>query len=113
MRLEPKVEKQLCERFLRTFLDIVILYRLENSEPMSGYGFLQFIHEKFGILLSSGTVYSNLYALEREGFIEGHSRPRKRVYKVSDKGRQFIEATCHALSSVQNLIKKVMKERRS
>lgn len=113
MRLEPKVEKKLCERFLKNFLDILILSRLENGAPMSGYDFVQLIREKFGILLSPGTIYANLYALEREGFIKGYSRPRKRVYKIVDRGRQFLEATYHAMNSVQNLIKKITRERRS
>lgn len=113
MRLESKVEKRLCKRVLKNFLDVLILSKLENSEPMSGYDFIGFIHEEFGILISTGTIYSTLYALEREGFIKGYQSRGKRVYRILNKGRQFIEATYHAIDPVKNWIGKIMKKRRS
>ena len=111
LRLESKVEKQLRERILKNFLDVVILSRLEKSEPMGGYDFIRLIHEEFGILISTGTIYSNLYALERKGFVKSYLSRKRRVYKIVDKGRQFVEAASHAMKSVQNWIEKMMKAR--
>ncbi len=102
MRSKLKVEKQLCERVLKNFLDVFNLSELENGVTMSGYDFVRFIHEEFGILISTATIYSDLYALEREGFIKGYESRKKRVYKIVDKGRQFIEAAYHAKNSVQD-----------
>ena len=111
MRLKSEVEKQLRERVLKNFLDVLILSKLENSEPMSGYDFIGFIHEEFGIIISTGTIYSNLYALERDGFIKGYQSQGKRVYKMSNTGMQFIEETCQAIDPVKNWIEKIMKKR--
>ena len=47
-----------------------MLAELRNG-AMSGYDAISFIHNKFGVLVSSGTVYSHLYALERDGLIKG------------------------------------------
>lgn len=51
-------------------MDIIILAELRNR-PMSGYDVISFIHNKFRLIVSSGTVYSLLYSLERNGLITG------------------------------------------
>ena len=58
---------------------------------MGGYDVLGFIHKEFNTLLSSGTVYSFLYSLERDGLIKGASGRRKRVYVLTEKGKNKIE----------------------
>jgi len=65
-------------------MDIIILAELRN-EPMSGYDVISFIHNKFHLLVSSGTVYSLLYSLERNDLIKGTWDKRKRVYKQSSQ----------------------------
>lgn len=72
-------------------MDILMLAELRNG-AMSGYDAIGFIHDKFGVLVSSGTVYSHLYALERDDLIEGAWDTKKRVYKITDKGMQALEA---------------------
>jgi DNA-binding PadR family transcriptional regulator len=58
---------------------------------MSGYDVVKYLHQKFHILPSAGTVYSLLYALERRNFIEGIENQSKRVYKLTQKGEKFLE----------------------
>lgn len=106
MRLESKVEEQLRKRVAKDFLDFIILSKLENGAPKSGYDFIGFIHEKYGVLISSGTIYSKLYGLEREGFITGSSSERKRVYKITNMGKQFADA---AQETVQHIIWRILK----
>ena len=67
-----------------------MLAELRNG-TMSGYDAIGFIHDKFGVLVSSGTVYSHLYALERDGLIEGTWDTKKRVYEITEKGTQALE----------------------
>lgn len=71
-------------------MDILVLAELRNG-AMSGYDAIGFIHDKFGVLVSSGTVYSHLYALEREELIEGTWDTKKRVYRITEKGEQALE----------------------
>lgn len=39
MNLRAKVGKELRRRVVKNFLDVLILSKLENSEPMGGYDF--------------------------------------------------------------------------
>jgi DNA-binding PadR family transcriptional regulator len=58
------------ERIIKSFMDIVILAELRNGAPR-GYDVISFIHNRFHLLVSSRTVYSLPYSLERSGLIEG------------------------------------------
>ena len=56
--------KKMNERIIKNFLDIIIMSELRNG-PLSGYDIISYIHNKFQLLVSSGTIYSLLYSLER------------------------------------------------
>jgi DNA-binding PadR family transcriptional regulator len=83
-------------RIVQDFLDLVILLEL-RKRPLSGYDVISFVHNKFHILLSSGTVYSYLYALERDTLVKGEYAQRKRIYTLTDRGRE----TARALSDLE------------
>jgi len=103
MAMEAKVLRQMHERIIKSFMDIIILAELKNGS-MSGYDVISFIHNKFNLLVSSGTVYSMLYSLERNGLIEGKWDERKRVYKLTDKGQKMIETLLSANDKLKNFI---------
>jgi DNA-binding PadR family transcriptional regulator len=75
------------ERIVKNFMCITILTELRNG-PISGYDVISFIHNKFHLLVSSGTVYSLLYSIERNGLIKGTWKERKRVYKLEEIGKK-------------------------
>ena len=95
-------------RIIKNFLDVLILAELRNG-PMSGYDVIAYIHNKFRLLVSSGTVYSLLYALERDGLIGGSWNQRKRVYKLTDKGEETIKAIMNANDRIQLLMSNLLK----
>jgi DNA-binding PadR family transcriptional regulator len=107
-RLEGKILKKMHERIIKNFMDIIILAEI-RSAPMSGYDVISFIHNKFHLLVSSGTVYSLLYSLERNELIEGTWNERKRVYKLTDKGRKTIETVLSANDKIKNFITGLLK----
>jgi DNA-binding PadR family transcriptional regulator len=80
---------------------------------MSGYDVIAYIHNKYRLLVSSGTVYSLLYSLEREGLIAGAWNQRKRVYKLTDKGVETIKAIMSANDKIQLLMSSLLKVQRS
>jgi len=102
-RLESEVLKKMHRRIVKSFMDILILAELRNG-PMSGYDVIAFVHNKFGILVSSGTVYSLLYSLEREDMIRGVWAKRKRVYELTERGGQTIEAILNANDKIKGLM---------
>ena len=79
--------EKLQSRVIHEFMDIFILAQMKKGS-LSGYDAISLIHTRFGILVSSGTVYSLLYSLERDGWIKGVWNDRKRVYELAEKGEQ-------------------------
>jgi len=98
--LKKEILREVQERILKSFLDMLILSEL-RKESKSGYDVITFIHQKFNILPSSGTVYSTLYLLEREGLIKGGWVQGKRVYTLTDKGKKTIHAILAASEKIQ------------
>ena len=87
-------------------MDILILTEMKKS-PLSGYDVIGLVHKKFDILVSSGTVYSLLYSLERDGLVKGVWNDRKRVYELSEKGEQNIEVITKANEEIQNFLRNI------
>jgi DNA-binding PadR family transcriptional regulator len=81
---------------------------LQNG-PISGYDVISYIHTKFGFLVSSGTVYSLLYSLERNGLVQGVWIERKRVYKLTDKGAKTIETILNSQDKIKSFMATVLK----
>jgi len=102
------VIKKMHRRIIKNFLDVLVLAELRNG-PLSGYDVIAFIHNKFRLLVSSGTVYSLLYSLERDGLIAGSWSQRKRVYKLTDKGEEMIKAIMNANDRIQYLMTSLLK----
>jgi len=96
------------KRIVHVFLDIIILKEL-RKHPLSGYDIISLIHKKFHILLSSGTAYSYLYALERNGFIRGTYLSRRRTYTLTDSGKQTIDELINLKDKISRSISIIFK----
>ncbi|MGD8505379.1 MAG: PadR family transcriptional regulator [Candidatus Bathyarchaeota archaeon] len=102
------VLKKMHRRLVKTFLDVLILSELRQG-AMSGYDVIAFIHNKFRLLVSSGTVYSLLYSLERDGLIKGEWQQRKRVYTLTEKGEATIKTVLNANDKIRYLTTTLLK----
>ena len=78
--------KRAYDKIIGAYLDGLILCRLKNKF-LSGYDLLQIIYRDFNLHVSPGTMYATLYSLERQGFIECVPNGRKRVCRLTDKGK--------------------------
>ena len=87
----------------KNFLDVLILLELEKG-AMGGYDVIALVHKKFDILLSSGTVYSCLYFLERNGLIKGEWSTRKKVYVLTEKGKETIKTILNLKNKILGLM---------
>ncbi|MBC7129913.1 PadR family transcriptional regulator [Candidatus Bathyarchaeota archaeon] len=106
--METNILKSLYERIIKTFMDVIVLAELRKG-PLSGYDVISLIHNKFNLLVSSGTVYSLLYSLERNGLIQGIWEERKRVYRLTEKGEKTIEAIMTANDKIKGFLMEVLK----
>lgn len=83
--------KRIERRIVKDFRDIAILAVLEKKEDLNGYEIMMGIYERVGILLPSGTIYSTLYALEREQFVKAVSHSKCRTYELTSKGHNKLK----------------------
>jgi DNA-binding PadR family transcriptional regulator len=105
---EARVIKKMHERLIKNFLDTIIMTELQNG-PISGYDAISYIHTKYSFLVSSGTVYSLLYSLERNGLVQGIWIERKRVYKLTDKGAKTIETILGSHDKIKGLMSTILR----
>ncbi len=105
---EIRVLREMQERIVKEFMDVVIMTELRNG-PLSGYDVISYINAKFNILVSSGTVYSLLYSLERNGLVEGIWHERKRTYKLTDKGEETIATILGNQEKIKAFLSTVLK----
>jgi DNA-binding PadR family transcriptional regulator len=105
---EARILKKMHEKIIKSFMDTIIMAELKNGS-ISGYDMISFIHSKFGFLVSSGTVYSLLYSLERNGLVEGAWIERKRVYKLTQKGNQTIETVINSQDKIKSFMTTMLK----
>jgi len=95
--------KILKERLVKTGLDLIIL-RLLIEKPRWGYEINMEIRDKYDVYLSAGTLYPMLHLLEERAYVEGvweSERGRgRRIYKITEHGKQFLLAGQKALEDM-------------
>lgn len=106
MTPSSKLVEKLRKRVIQNFMDILVLTEMKKGS-LSGYDVIALLHRRFGILLSSGTIYSLLYSLERDGLIKGVWNQRKRVYELTEKGEQNIKVITKANEEIQNFLRNI------
>lgn len=94
--MESELFREMQRMIVKNFLDILILMEL-RKHYLSGYDVMRLLHRKLSVMLSSGTIYSRLYNLERnkliEGMeIEGVKTKKKRVYRLTEEGEKTVKA---------------------
>jgi DNA-binding PadR family transcriptional regulator len=102
------VARELYERLVKSFMDIIVLEELQNGNPLSGYDVIALIHKRFHFLISSGTIYSLLYSMERNGLIKGMVNGKKRVYRLTEKGKGTLESISERGDEIPLLIKSIL-----
>ena len=107
-KIEGRILKKMHERIIKNFMDIIIMTELRNGS-LSGYDVISYIHNKFNLLVSSGTVYSLLYSLERNSLVEGVWEERKRVYKLTQKGEKTINTLLEASDKIKVFMSNILK----
>lgn len=110
-RPKNKVVMQLYERLVRSFMDVIVLNELENGNPICGHEIRDLIHKRFHVLVASGSIYSLLYSMERNGLIEGMVAGKKRVYRLSEKGKEKLENISESSDKIVLFIKSVLGKR--
>ncbi len=69
---------------------IYVLSLLREKE-LYGYQIPKIIEKRFGFKPGKITPYRVLYRLENKGFVQSEIRNRKRIYRITKKGREELE----------------------
>jgi DNA-binding PadR family transcriptional regulator len=102
--------REMRERIIRSFMDLIILKELRTREGMSGYEVTAILHKRFHTLPSPGSVYSVLYGLEKKGLIECSTNSGKKVYKLTKKGNEETRKNLHSLNGILLMIKTILSD---
>jgi PadR family transcriptional regulator PadR len=87
---------QLRERFVKSFLDILILRLIENK-PTWGYNIIRETNVQYNINLRHGALYPTLNELEEKGLLKSTKKLQKgrirRIYSITPMGKQVLQAS--------------------
>jgi len=106
---ERQISLQIRRRLVKSFMDILILSKLKEK-PMSGYDIISLTYRKFRILLGSGSVYSLLYSMERKGLIKGTWDERRRIYVLTQKGEETINAALNSYEGIEGFMTSLLSK---
>jgi len=105
------VVREIERRILNDFMDLLILSILHhNGGQISGYDVIKYLHRKYSFLPSAGTVYSHLYAMEREGLLRGNVAERKRVYTLTCEGEETAKIILNAENRIVSFMSTVLRK---
>jgi DNA-binding PadR family transcriptional regulator len=103
--MKSEVLKELRKALVIHFLDSIVLIYFKNQSRLSGYDILALLQTRFGFVVSSGTIYSLLYSIERKGLVKGELTNGKRVYSLTEEGRDFIEDIVNSKEEIVELVR--------
>lgn len=79
-----------------------IILELLSEGPMHGYEVMRRLQTESGGCYSPspGSVYPTLQMLEDQGYVVSEAEDGKRVYRITDEGRAFLEKHSHRVDDI-------------
>ena len=88
--------KDIQTRVVKSFLDILILVEMKKQNNLSG-------------IVSPGTVYATLYAMQRNGLLKAENDGRKTTYTITEDGDVVISSILNNFDErVSSFLKKFL-----
>ncbi len=88
----------------------MILKYLKTHPLSSGYEILRHLGGKYNIRFSPGTIYHELYLLERKKAIESEGDDNGRTYSLTVEGEKTLAAMFQDGAQIQQLIATIFSE---
>ncbi|NPA74609.1 MAG: helix-turn-helix transcriptional regulator [Euryarchaeota archaeon] len=97
---------------VRGLLHIMIL-NLLNERSMYGSEIHQALKDRFCMEVPKAIIYSLLRRMEKKGYLTSEwdtegTGPAKRVYKLSDAGKNYYEQSKRGLEKLSRIINKIL-----
>jgi DNA-binding PadR family transcriptional regulator len=79
-----------------------VILRLLRDKPMHGYEVMRALEEEAGgwYKASPGSVYPTLQMLEDQGHVEASEAGGKKVYRITDAGRRYLEDNSNVVDEI-------------
>ena len=86
------ISKDVADEYVKASIETLLLSML-REKSLCGYDLLKEIYQKFGVLLSQGTIYPLLHHLEAKGLLKAEVSPttRGKIYSPTETGKELIE----------------------
>lgn len=97
-------------RIIKNFTDILVMKHLKTKPSSSGYQILRHLHETLSIPFSPGTIYNEIYMLERKGLIKSDGDENARVYSLTPQGQEALNEIADKKKEMQDLIAEIFKK---
>ncbi|MDD1661341.1 MAG: response regulator [Methanomicrobiales archaeon] len=82
------VPQATLEEVVKKSLEPVVLSLLDR--PISGYDIVREIHNRYKVLIPQARIYTLLYDLEKNGYLEMKASGKSKLYSPTEKGRKHI-----------------------
>ncbi len=82
------VPQSIIDEVVKKSLEPVVLSML--NKPISGYDIVHEIHNRYNVLIPQARVYTLLYDLEKNGYLEIRVSGKSKLYYPTGKGKIFI-----------------------
>jgi CheY-like chemotaxis protein/DNA-binding PadR family transcriptional regulator len=82
------VPQATLEEVVKKSLEPVVLSLL--SRPISGYDIVREIHTRYKVLIPQARIYTLLYDLEKNGYLEMRASGKSKLYSPTEAGRKHI-----------------------
>jgi DNA-binding PadR family transcriptional regulator len=107
--MEKEIFEDMRKALVKHFLDTIILETLKLQSPLSGYDFMEIVNVRFSFMISSGTIYSVLYHLERDGLLKGEISDGRRAYSLTEKGQEAIDCILQSKKEIVGFVQTILK----
>ncbi len=83
------VPQATIDEVVKKSLEPVVLSLLEK--PMSGYDIVREINDRYNVLIPQARIYTILYSLQAEGYLEMKVSGKSKLYSPTEKGSKYIK----------------------
>lgn len=98
-----ELKRRVIENQVKRQLDLIILSLLAKR-AMCGKGIKKEIFTKFGVILSSGTIYPTLYKLKSQNLLECREGIKTKRYNVKEEAWEILRENSRALNFFCNFL---------
>ena len=109
--MKPKCSMDdLTARTIKNFSDILIMKYLKKHPLSSGYQILKHLHTTYNVLFSPGTIYHQIYLLERSSILKSEGDENGRIYCLTLEGQKTFDTTIESGKQMLALIADIFSE---